>query len=579
MPKRIYLSRIKFEELSESENVQDFSTVGRNGARVGGPLPKAKNQKANAAPGISARIYRTGPLSPSSRRSRSWASHRLIRLFPDEAEFPLVPPPFIRRFETARNLFASRFMKWETLLNPHRPRKSTVIADFREEFERDFDRSIFSTPVKRLQDKAQVFPLDPCDAVRTRLTHSLEVSSVARGLAAKLGKWLLEKGEIKPGMERQLEAVSGTSALIHDLGNPPFGHAGEDAIRDWFEKHASSSHPELSPTEFFKREFDGADQRSQDLLKFEGNAQTLRLVTKLQLLADFNGLNLTFATLSAACKYTAASHQADRSHPNKAMRKPGYFASENDIVRRVRDETGTGDSRNPITYLVEAADDIVYSVADIEDGIKKGVISWREIEERLKKQGSEVTEKLASVLGIKDGILKAGRPEIPNYLPDDTHGSAFRTASISVCVKDAFSAFTTHYQEIKDGTYQGDLMTGCESSQFIEALKQIGVDRIYCTPSTLKLELMGRQIIGDLMTLFWEGAEALPLDRDPKTNSFPGRIGALLSRNYREVFKDARKTDPSAPERYHRYQLVTDYVCGMTDSFACRIHHELFDAA
>ena len=126
-------------------------------------------------------------------------------------------------------------IQWKRLLNKERIRKSTVSGDHRAEFERDFDRSVYSTPVKRLQDKTQVFPLEIHDAVRTRLTHSLEVSSLARGLAIKVSKWLLEQKEIKPGAERQIEAIAATCGLIHDLGNPPFGHAGERAIRGWFE--------------------------------------------------------------------------------------------------------------------------------------------------------------------------------------------------------------------------------------------------------------------------------------------------------------------------------------------------------
>ena len=122
-------------------------------------------------------------------------------------------------------------MEWGKLLNPERPRTSTISGDLRVEFERDYDRSVFSTPVKRLQDKAQVFPLEPHDAVRTRLTHSLEVSSVARGLASSACKWLLEHNHISTGTERHIEAIAATCGLLHDLGNPPFGHAGEGAIR------------------------------------------------------------------------------------------------------------------------------------------------------------------------------------------------------------------------------------------------------------------------------------------------------------------------------------------------------------
>jgi dGTPase len=135
-----------------------------------------------------------------------------------------------------------------------------MAKDHREQFERDYDRALFSTPVKRLQDKAQVFPLDPHDAVRTRLTHSLEVSTVARGLTIAAGQWLLKKGAIASEMERQIEAIAAACGLIHDLGNPPFGHAGEEAIRGWFADIGE---------EKLRKELEGNEQCVQDLLKFE----------------------------------------------------------------------------------------------------------------------------------------------------------------------------------------------------------------------------------------------------------------------------------------------------------------------
>lgn len=154
---------------------------------------------------------------------------------------------------------------------------------------------MFSTPVKRLQDKTQVFPLDPNDAVRTRLTHSLEVSSVARGLAIRASQWLLKEGIIERGMERSIEAIAATCGLVHDIGNPPFGHSGEDAIRHWFDTRFPVSHGKDDTTkdpllDLLRKQ----DQLASDFRMFEGNAQALRLLTKLQILADFFGLNLTY---------------------------------------------------------------------------------------------------------------------------------------------------------------------------------------------------------------------------------------------------------------------------------------------
>jgi dGTPase len=257
----------------------------------------------------------------------------------------------------------------------------------------------------------------------------LEVSSVARGLVTKVCKeFLLPKRHIKDGQDRQIEAIAATCGLIHDLGNPPFGHSGEDAIQEWFKKNFKD--------EDLRKLLDNREELVNDFLLFEGNAQTLRIVAKLQVLADFEGLNLTFGTLSALCKYTASSVEAGKSDDH-AKSKTGYFTSEKDRVQKVRDKTGTGDSRNPITFLVEAADDIVYSVADIEDGVKKRILSWGQLCHLLQHapEAGAAAQTVETVLAIKKSIL-APSPN-PDDLPDDVHCAAFRTAVIAVLVKAA----------------------------------------------------------------------------------------------------------------------------------------------
>ena len=454
-------------------------------------------------------------------------------------------------------------MDWAKLLNKDRPRKSTNPGDHRAEFERDFDRAIFSTPVKRLQDKAQVFPLEPHDAVRTRLTHSLEVSSVARGLAAHVAKWLLLKKEIRSGMEHSIEVISATCGLIHDLGNPPFGHAGEDAMRQWFQK--------TSERESLKEKLTKKPQLVQDFQKFDGNAQSLRLVGTLQILSDYHGLNLTYATLSASCKYVAQSNKASKNASNRAMSKPGYFASENHLVAEIRKNTGTGIARNPICFLVEAADDIVNSVADIEDAVKKGIITWKTLEKEISSTKRRMAKK---ALERTYKILRAGTRSIPNGLADDVYAAAFRTAVIGMLVPSVGRVFTRNYGSIISGTYPHNLVDKCNASSLIEWLQGVGRDRVYCTHPTLKLEIMGRKIIMDLMDIFWEGSKYMPATGQPETKEFPGKICALISENYRRVFQNAIKKN-EFPETYHRLQLVMDQVCGMTDSFAKRLHAEL----
>lgn len=182
------------------------------------------------------------------------------------------------------------------------------------------------------------------------------------------------------------------------------------------------------------------------------------------------------------------------------------------------------------------------------------------------------------MLELTTRILKSdGTGDPLKNLPDDVRASAFRTATIGLVVKSATTVFIDRYEQIMSGDFKDELVKSCDAWPLIDKLEAIGRDRVYCTPSTLKLEIMGRRVIHDLMDVFWEGAENLPVGKDPDPRTFGGKAGALLSRNYRRVFQHSRKTPDGLPETYHRFQLVTDYICGMTDSFAKRLHAELFN--
>jgi dGTPase len=189
-----------------------------------------------------------------------------------------------------------------------------------------------------------------------------------------------------------------------------------------------------------------------------------------------------------------------------------------------------------------------------------------------------LVRRIQSILERKDRILKGDRGVIPAGLPDDTHGSAFRTAAIAEFVNDSIEVFKDRYSEIMVGTYQGELIKDSQSRGVIDFLKkEIGRKRIYSTPETLKLELMGRKIIRDLLELFWEGAQKIGEKGDISSRGFGAKIANLLSNNYRKVFVYSRAHFPNFPVSYHRLQLVTDYVCGMTDSFAQSLHAELWN--
>lgn len=309
-------------------------------------------------------------------------------------------------------------MDWETLLCSIRERDAFEGTESRRgpletrsEFEKDYDRAVFSTPLRRLQDKTQVFPLEPNDFVRTRLTHSLEVSTLARGLARRVGTTLVEQQKIDGTIARHIESIAATCALIHDLGNPPFGHAGERAIQEWF--GGLLKEDQQRPVEQ-QRFAELTPQQRADFQRFDGNAQTLRLLSRLQVLADDYGLNLTLGTLSAAMKYTAASHEAGGATGRHELEKPGYFASETDVVELVRRRTGTGEARNPITFLTEAVDDLAYAMVDFEDGLKKGLATWDDAQQELEEVARELgcPEQLRSKIDGAIEYLGRARPPL-----------------------------------------------------------------------------------------------------------------------------------------------------------------------
>ena len=471
-------------------------------------------------------------------------------------------------------------MEWGKLLSEKRIRElregkpANKSPDERTQHGRDYDRAIFSTPVRRMQDKTQVFPLDPNDSVRTRLTHSLEVSNIARNMARSIGNWLLEEGEIKKSQQRDsIEIIATTCGLIHDLGNPPFGHAGEKAIQEWFRNQDKDG-------DFFKffNELDNGEQLKNDFKEFEGNAQTIRLISKLQVLADFHGLNLTCATMSAACKYIASANEIIKDFHEKS--KLGYFASEQELIEKIQEETGTKDIRNPIAYIVESADDIAYSVVDIEDGVKKGVISWVNLKEKLEEEFKGAFEKYSqSNSGIlefcfskaDDYLKKADLPVLEKGKPqDNAMTQAFRVYVIIQSAIAIEKAFKENYKDIMKGNYHKELYEDSEAGALIEACKKVGQKYIYCSNENLKLELMGRRVIHDLMDIFWEGAST----GSKKEKGFARKIFDLTSKNYRVVYNKAI-VDKEFPAEYCSLQLMTDYICGMTDTFACTLHKRL----
>ena len=244
-------------------------------------------------------------------------------------------------------------MEWNRLLSEERERGNAGgrrSADLRSEFEKDYHRIIGSASFRRLQDKTQVFPLDKSDFIRTRLTHSLEVASLGKSLGQNIGENILEHRKnsgFTPRMREDISHILECAGLIHDIGNPPFGHFGELAIREWFRLNLPRLTFRGRPVEDMLSE-----QMKQDFYHFEGNAQALRLVTRLHYLVDEHGMNLTYALLNTIIKYPVPSTGIDPHSGDIREKKMGYYYADREIFEKITAATGTGNRRHPLTFIL-----------------------------------------------------------------------------------------------------------------------------------------------------------------------------------------------------------------------------------
>lgn len=452
-------------------------------------------------------------------------------------------------------------------------------AQYRTAHERDHDRILFSSPMRRLGDKTQVFPLESIESIRTRLTHSYEVANLARSIGGDISRTYAS--QIGKDAERKVTPILDAVGLAHDIGNPPFGHQGENAIRQWFRRN--------SKTLF---EYDGDDlnkladinglkeQHRQDFLQFEGNAQTLRVLSKLQVIGDDLGLNLTFGTLASVMKYVAASDQV--SENKQALKKVGYFASEARLVEMVRDEVGlAGDARHPLALLMEACDDIAYSVLDAEDSIKKGLVSYHDLIASLTASNTQNDECIQYVLdSSKVEHQRLAQQSLAPAELNDVSTQMFRVYAIHVMVASAVQSFKDNYDAIMKGTYDGDLVGSSRASRLCKALKRFDRENAFSDKSVLKLELNGYNVINRLMDFLWMGIsnrkEYKELD-GRRTDPFSEYVYSRISKNYRRVFEgkiDSFHDKIELPIRYKEMQLLTDMVSGMTDKFCIELHDD-----
>lgn len=461
---------------------------------------------------------------------------------------------------------------WSLWLNAARRRPSQsnpalFHTETRAEIERDYDRVLFSTPVRRMADKTQVFPLDRSDSVRTRLTHSHEVANLARsvGLDLVFNRHLADD---LPQALRDVPALLATIGLAHDLGNPPFGHQGEEAIGRWFARHkASVLDPQTGLSEAMR----------QDFLRFEGNAQTLRLLTKLQLINDDYGLNLTVATLAALIKYPVGSDEVDKTFV--VRKKHGFFQSEQALVAEVQAHCGlsTG-QRHPLTWILEACDDIAYSVLDAEDAVKKGLLSFSDIIAFLRHaaDGDPVVARVCDAAQAEHRRYR--QTDLSPAELNDISMQTFRIRAIGALMQAVADTFLAQLPAMRAGAFNQELIAASPAHALLSTLKACNWQHAYRHKSVLKVELTGFEVIHGLMDAFWYAItdRVDPLDpASARRTPLASYLYQLISENYRRVFESPNNP---MPLRYREAQLLTDMVSGMTDSFAVRSWQQIQEA-
>ena len=468
-------------------------------------------------------------------------------------------------------------MNWKNILCEDRIRqfsKSTSSRDLRTEFEKDYHRIISSAAFRRLQDKTQVFPLDKNDYVRTRLTHSLEVSSFARSLGQSVGQSIINNNLSSDFSYEQRESISDIlecAGLIHDIGNPPFGHFGESAIQDWCKNNFNKLIYKGKPIDEIL-----SDEQKNDFYHFEGNAQALRVVSKLHFLVDENGMNLTKALLSTIIKYPVNSTGIDKYSGNIRTKKMGYFDADKDIFENVDASVGSNGNRNPLTYLLEAADDIAYLTADIEDSLKKGMISLDtlilEINKRISKSQNKEAADFANQC-LEKLNKKYEKATNKNLSEPDVYAIENWMVIVQGHVLQLVTdCFVDNYESIMAGTFAKSLIEGSKASLLMDILGDIAFKYTFTSKPIYKLEIAADTILNFLLDKFMKAI--LYYDTDEKLSVVDKKIISMISRDYMHIYHYYSEGKSESDRLYLRLLLVTDYICGMTDSFAKNLYQE-----
>ena len=440
-------------------------------------------------------------------------------------------------------------MNWEQLLSLKRSgdtqkRPRDAQDETRLGFDVDFDRIIFSSAFRSLQDKTQVIPLSETDFVHTRLTHSLEVSVVGRTLGRRVGKVLLERHPNLVALGytfNDFGAIVAAASVTHDIGNPPFGHSGEKAIGEYFKTGNGSKYKEQL-----------TDKEYQDLIDFEGNANGFKILTESRE-GVFGGLRLSYATLGAFLKYPKESLPKNPTN-HIVDKKYGFFQSEKQEFLDVVEDLGMLQKsteaisfyRHPLAYLVEAADDICYTIIDFEDGINLGLIEEEfALEYMIKLVKDTIDSKKYHSLKHKTDRV--------SYL---------RALAIGVLINEAVAIFLANEASILAGTFEKSLLEKCAYEAQINDIIKISIAKIYKSTEVVEKEVAGYRIIADLLDVF---VTALNNKFDGNPSNFDKLVLNLLPEEYKMENVNL----------YDRIMQVCSYVSRISDSYAIRMHKKL----
>lgn len=433
-------------------------------------------------------------------------------------------------------------MNWKQLLSPHRlgtdmPGK---ITPERSPFQRDFDRIVFSGSFRRLQDKTQVFPLSGTTDIHTRLTHSMETSSIARSLGTAAGVFICREADTGGAHPSDIGAAVAAAALAHDIGNPPLGHAGEEAIRYWFEN--SDAGKQL-------REEMSAKERG-DFERYDGNAQGFRVLSRLEMPDRPGGMQLTCATLGTFAKYPGSS--------SSGLKKCGFFQQETELFTEVANSCGMLSAgvgcwkRHPLSFLLEAADDIAYLTVDFEDAMRQGLIEYGELE----KYFLDIIDSKTSV-------------DYVNSISSPLRKAEFlRAHVIGVLVRSAADEFIRHHDELLGGQWTKPLTETIAQKETLAKIRSRSAADIYNHPSIAEIVGSGFELVMGMLDIF------VPCISEVARECAGGTPASCRSRRIAAMLPDVMAHSGLA-NPYIRLLTILDYISAMTDRCAVSLYQKL----